>query len=50
MARLKQWCDDINQAQQAVRYAFVFVDEEGFKTYQPQSFAALVKSFREYKE
>lgn len=50
MARLKQWCDDVNQAQQAVRYDFVFVDEEGFKKYQPKSFAALVQSFREYKE
>ena len=50
MARLKQWCDDINQVQQTVRYDFVFVDEEGFKKYQPKSFAALVKSFLEYKE
>ncbi len=49
MARLKQWCDDINQAQNAVRYNFVFVDEEGFKKYRPNSFAALMKSFREYK-
>lgn len=49
MARLKQWCDDINQAQNAVRYDFVFVDEEGFKKYQPDSFAALMKSFCEYK-
>ncbi len=31
MARLKQWCDDINQAQNAARYDFVFVNEVGFK-------------------
>ena len=49
MARLKQWCDDINQVQNAVRYDFVFVDEEGFKKYQPASFAALMKSFCDYK-
>lgn len=49
MARLKQWCEDINQAQNAVRYDFVFVEEEGFKKYRPSSFAALVKSFREYR-
>ncbi|MEO8495117.1 MAG: DEAD/DEAH box helicase family protein [Planctomycetota bacterium] len=49
MARLKQWCADINQAQNTVRYDFVFVDEEGFKKYRPDSFRALVKSFREYK-
>ena len=49
MARLKQWCDDINQAQNTVHYDFVFVDEDGFKKYQPTSFAALMKSFRDYK-
>ena len=49
MARLKQWCDDINQAQNAVRYDFVFVDEEGFQKYQPNSFAELRNSFRDYK-
>lgn len=49
MARLKQWCDDINQAQAEVRYDFVFVDEAGFKKYTPTSFAALVSAFQEYK-
>ena len=49
MARLKQWCDDINKAQHEVRYDFTFVDEEGFKKYRPATFAALVKAFREYK-
>jgi len=50
MARLKQWCEDINQAQQAMHFDFVFVDEEGFKKYQPKSFAVLVNSFQEYKD
>jgi len=50
MARLKQWCEDINQAQQAVHYDFVLVDEEGFDKYRPDSFAAIVETFREYKE
>ena len=49
MARLNQWCADINQAQTAVRYDFVFVDEDSFNKYQRQSFAALRQSFREYK-
>lgn len=49
MARLRQWCEDINRAQQAVRYDFVYVDEEGFEKYRPASFAALVNSFRDYK-
>jgi type III restriction enzyme len=32
MARLTQWCADVNQAQKQVVYDFVFVDEEGFVT------------------
>jgi type III restriction enzyme len=27
MARLKQWCEDINRVQSAVTYSFVFVDQ-----------------------
>ena len=50
MARLRQWCQDINRAQAEVCYDFVFVDEDGFRTYQPKSFAALAASFREYKD
>lgn len=49
MARLKQWCEDITRAQNAARYDFVFVDEEGFKKYRPHSFAGLVSAFQEYK-
>lgn len=49
MARLKQWCEDINQVQQAVRFGFVFVDYEGFEKYQPKSFKALVASFQGYQ-
>ena len=49
MARLKQWCEDINKAQDDVRFDFIFVDEEGFKKYRPATFTALVKGFREYK-
>ncbi|MBS0496413.1 MAG: DEAD/DEAH box helicase family protein [Proteobacteria bacterium] len=48
--RLKQWCDDMNHLQSAVKYDFVYVDEENFKKYQPKSFAELVKSFVTYKE
>jgi len=49
MARLRQWCEDINQAQQEVRYDFIYVDEEGFERYRPRNFADVVRSFREYK-
>jgi len=50
MERLKQWCDDINNAQANIRYDFVYVDEESFKKYNPKTFKSLVDSFREYKE
>jgi len=50
MARLRQWCEDINGMQSDVTYDFVYVDEEGFKKYEPKSFADLLASFREYKE
>lgn len=50
MARLRQWCEDINGMQPDVTYDFVYVDEEGFKKYEPKSFADLLASFREYKE
>ncbi|HEV3386748.1 MAG TPA: hypothetical protein VG097_18170 [Gemmata sp.] len=49
IARLKQWCEDINKAQADLSFDFLYVDEEGFKKYHPKSFGALVKAFREYK-
>jgi len=48
--RIGQWCEDINGMQSDVMYDFVYVDEEGFKKYEPKSFADLLSSFREYKE
>ena len=50
MERLKQWCEDINAIQAAVKYDFVYVDEEGFKNYRPRNFTALVSGFRRYKD
>jgi len=48
--RIRQWCEDINGMQSDVTYDFVYVDEEGFKKYEPKSFADLLASFREYKD
>ena len=48
--RLRQWCEDVNAMQSDVEYDFVYVDEEGFKKYEPKSFAALLSGFREYKD
>jgi type III restriction enzyme len=49
MARLRQWCEDINRTQADVAYDFVYVDEESFEKYKPTSFRQLVDGFREYK-
>ncbi len=49
MARLQQWCDDINQAQQAKVFDYVFVDEESFGKYRPKTFSDVLRGFREYK-
>jgi len=50
MQRLSQWCEDINRVQTDVKYDFVYVDQEGFEKYKPDSFRRLIDSFREYKE
>ncbi len=50
MRRLAQWCDDINRVQSAVRYDFVYVDEESFERYRPMSFRQLIDGFKAYKE
>lgn len=50
MARLKQWCEDINKAQSDAEYDFVFVDDEDFGKYRPKSFSELMDGFKEYKE
>ncbi len=49
MARLKQWCEDINNSQKKVLFDYIFVDEEGFNKYKPDSFAELINNFRKYK-
>lgn len=53
MARLAQWCHDATEAVLASggpRYGFVYVDQESFERYKPDTFAALLSSFREYQE
>ena len=49
MHRLSQWCEDINNAQPDVPYDFVYVDEDDFQTYQPNTFQQLLDGFNEYK-
>lgn len=50
MARLKQWCEDINQVQSDKVFDFVFVDEEGFQKFRPTSFRQLLGGFTKFKE
>lgn len=50
MMRLRQWCEDINRVQSDVSYDFAYVDEEGFKSYKPNSFKDVLNSFRKYKD
>jgi len=50
MARLRQWCKDINRVQSVVEYDFVYVDQENFEKFKPVSFRQLADGFREFKE
>jgi type III restriction enzyme len=49
MARLKQWCGDLNSKQSKVAYYYVYVDQESFEKYRPATFAQLQEGFREYQ-
>jgi len=49
MARLKQWCEDVNRVQSNVDYGFVFVDQESFEKFAPKSFSNLLAGFIKYK-
>ena len=49
MERLKQWCIDLNKCQKKTKYGFIFVDQESFDKYKPQTFEELEKNFKEYK-
>jgi type III restriction enzyme len=49
MARLKQWCEDINRVQADVKYGFVYVDQERFEKYKPGSFRKPIAGFAEYQ-
>ena len=49
MARLRQWCADINKVQTETDCGFVFVDDAGFEKYQPKTFVDLFAAFREYR-
>ena len=49
IARLRQWCDDVNRVQSVVKYDFVFVDEDDFSRFNPRTFQNLLEGFTQYK-
>lgn len=49
MQRLSQWCSDANNAMPDVTYDFVYVDQESFDLYRPETFQQLLDGFTEYK-
>ncbi|MBF8273918.1 MAG: DNA/RNA helicase, superfamily II [Magnetococcales bacterium] len=50
MARLRQWCEDINTVQNNPHFDFAFVDQESFEKYKPTSFTALLEGFTKHKQ
>ncbi len=49
MQRLSQWCEDVNRVSPEVNYDFVYVDQENFDVYRPETFQQLLEGFTEYK-
>ena len=49
MQRLSQWCEDVNTLSPDAIYDFVYVDQENFDVYRPETFQQLLDGFREYK-
>ena len=47
MERLKQWCEDVNNAQDRSQFDCIYVPQEDFNKYLPKNFGALVEGFRE---
>lgn len=40
--RLRQWCEDVNAAQSDIKYGWLYVKQEDFEKYKPQSFDDLL--------
>ena len=49
MHRVRQWCEDVNEALPDASFGFVYVDEEGFQTYSPDTFQQLLDGFVTYR-
>ena len=49
MQRLSQWCEDVNKVSPNAIYDFVYVDQENFDAYRPETFQQLLDGFTEYR-
>jgi len=49
MKRLRQWCEDVNAAQETTTFDFIYINEEDFQRYTLSSFGQLTENFREYQ-
>ena len=49
MQRLSQWCEDVNNLSPNAIYDFVYVDQENFDIYRPETFQQLLDGFTEYR-
>lgn len=45
IARLKQWCDDINKIQNKVVFNWIYVKQEEFEKFKPKNFGEVIKSY-----
>lgn len=46
IARLAQWCEDINQVQKKAKYNWLYIKQEDFEKYKATDFAELIKAFK----
>jgi len=44
--RLAQWCEDINQNQNKVKFSWLYIKEDGFKKDKLNNFSQLIKVFK----
>jgi type III restriction enzyme len=45
LARLDQWCKDVNDIQSTVKYHWIIVREDEYKKYTPKNFEDVIKTF-----
>ncbi len=50
MTRLKKLCEDINAAQNKIRFDYVFVGEQEFENFFPNSLRGLTGNILNYKD